>query len=56
MTVYLVIGSWNYEGDDVYGVVATKEDAEKMAIQARSDLIPRYNQVAVKEWVVGECK
>lgn len=52
MTVFLAIGSWDYEGDKVFGVTATKEDAEKMLEKAIKD--HWFDQTRVEEWEIGE--
>lgn len=53
-TIYLVVAGWEYEGDDVKAVVATREKANDLAEKYRDQAHFSYDVVRVVEWRIGE--
>jgi hypothetical protein len=55
MKVWVVLGSWDYEGnDDPLGVYSSKERAEAVAEAERMHPHQRYNCVDVEEYTLDE--
>ncbi len=48
MKVYVVIGHWDHEGDDILGIFSTREKAEHCKDNPKSN----YDDISIQEWDV----
>lgn len=54
MKVYIVTCGYHYEGSDVKAVLASRQDAERVADAFRAGTGAAYDIVHIEEWHVGQ--
>lgn len=52
--IYLVLCGWDYEGQDVKAIVASRAEADALVEKYRDQEHFSYDEVRVVEWRVGE--